>query len=371
MVGAVLEGKATPSGTQAFRERLPEIDPTHWSDLAGLSLGSIGIGTYLGEESPEKDWGYQGAILAAVPAGVNVIDTAINYRYQRSERVIGQTLPLLEKKGITRDQLFIATKGGFLSYDADTQQAPKEWLQEHFFDPGIITPRDIVADMHCMAPAYLRHEIAMSKQNLGIACIDLYYLHNPELQRGQAGELMFLGRLKEAIEVLEEEVAAGHIARYGLATWEGFRVPRDHQQFLDLDVIMNMAEDVAGPDHHLAAIQLPLNLFFVQALLQRHQKDATGQPATILAAAQRHGLAVFASASLLQGKLITASNEQIDRLFSNLPKKIHRAMQFARSAPGVTTALVGMSSREHVAENLALLTRPRMDPARLTELFME
>ncbi len=51
-------------------------------------------------------------------------------------------------------------------------------------------------------------------------------------------------------------------------------------------------------------------------------------------AAKRLGVTVIASASLLQGR--------ID------PKA---AIEFVRSTPGITTALIGMSRVEHVEEN--------------------
>ena len=39
------------------------------------------------------------------------------------------------------------------------------------------------------------------------------------------------------------------------------------------------------------------------------------------------------------------------------------------STPGVVTALVGMKTRAHVEENLALATRPLLSPNQLSQLF--
>ena len=44
--------------------------------------------------------------------GVNVIDTAINYRYMKSERVVGAALRHLISLGYTRDELFLCSKNG-------------------------------------------------------------------------------------------------------------------------------------------------------------------------------------------------------------------------------------------------------------------
>jgi aryl-alcohol dehydrogenase-like predicted oxidoreductase len=44
------------------------------------------------------------------------------------------------------------------------------------------------------------------------------------------------------------------------------------------------------------------------------------------------------------------------------------ALQFARSCPGVTTALCGMSRTGHVAENLQVLALPRAGADELRDL---
>lgn len=55
------------------------------------------------------------AIIESVQSGgVNVIDTAINYRYQKSERVVGAALRYLLEKGYQREELFIASKNGYI-----------------------------------------------------------------------------------------------------------------------------------------------------------------------------------------------------------------------------------------------------------------
>ena len=45
-----------------------------------------------------------------------MIDTAINYRYMKSERVIGAALRALN---IPREQLFISSKSGYIPADGD------------------------------------------------------------------------------------------------------------------------------------------------------------------------------------------------------------------------------------------------------------
>ncbi len=50
--------------------------------------------------------------------GVNMIDTAHQFRRQRAERLTGVVLrTLIEKYGFSRDEFFINTKQGFLQED--------------------------------------------------------------------------------------------------------------------------------------------------------------------------------------------------------------------------------------------------------------
>lgn len=58
---------------------------------------------------------FNGLIESVMSGGVNVIDTAINYRYQKSERVVGAVLRYLLEKGYSREELFISSKVGYIS----------------------------------------------------------------------------------------------------------------------------------------------------------------------------------------------------------------------------------------------------------------
>jgi len=58
---------------------------------------------------------FNGLIESIQSGGVNVIDTAINYRYQKSERVVGAVLRYLLEKGYSREELFICSKVGYIS----------------------------------------------------------------------------------------------------------------------------------------------------------------------------------------------------------------------------------------------------------------
>ena len=101
-----ISGSATLKGTTRYRERFKDrAAKNHFREQQHLWLSSIGTGTYLGNADDHTDARYTAAISRAVKLGANVIDTAANYRFQRSERAIGQALgQLTEAKGFLRDE---------------------------------------------------------------------------------------------------------------------------------------------------------------------------------------------------------------------------------------------------------------------------
>jgi aryl-alcohol dehydrogenase-like predicted oxidoreductase len=353
----LITGHATAEGTAAFRDRFAGRLPGHFRETRGLWLSSIGLGTYLGDPDAATDALYRGAIARALELGVNVFDSAINYRHQRSERAIGQALRELVDRGtIRREQVFVATKGGFLSFDGEEPQDPNRYFYERFMATGLIQSDDVAAGCHVMSPGYLANQIEASRRNLGLETIDLYYIHNPETQLSRGTQADFYALVKEAFVALETAVAEGKIRAYGTATWNAFRVAPGAPDAVSLIEMLKIAEDAGGPAHHFRAVQLPFNLAMLEAL-DPNTQSVDGEPAPALMAARSRGLMVFASASLLQGRLAEGLPDEIVRHLGGLVTDAQRAIQFVRSTPGVTTALVGMSRIEHVEENLGAAER--------------
>ncbi|HXJ16900.1 MAG TPA: aldo/keto reductase, partial [Candidatus Polarisedimenticolia bacterium] len=114
-------GRATPEGTLRYAARFQGRSAAgHFRELpGGLVFSSIGIGTYLGEPDEATDNGYASAVIAAVDGGINVVDSAINYRFQRSERSIAAALRELAAKGYGREEVILCTKAGFLTPDGE------------------------------------------------------------------------------------------------------------------------------------------------------------------------------------------------------------------------------------------------------------
>ena len=334
---------ASPQGTYSLRARFPLSERNQFYRTAqGLTLSSVGIGTYLGPVNDETDRAYMSSIRAAVRQGINVIDTSLNYRHQQSERAIGRALEsLLEGGDITRDQIVLCSKAGYLV----PQAIPTEAL----------LPGDVVGKTHCLAPAFLADQITRSLHNLRIAKLDVFYLHNPETQLAFMDEAEFYKRMRTAFAACEELVAVGKTAFYGIATWDGLRRRSGGTDGIQLARLVAFAREVGGAKHHFRFVQLPLNYSMNEAIAARNQYNGDRPPVPLVEAADSFGITVIGSATLLQGRLTSGLPEDFLNKFSDvLPTQAQRALQFARSTPGLTTSLVGMSKTERVSENMAV-----------------
>ena len=360
--------RATPEGTHryatSFHDRAAD---GHFREVHGLTLSSIGIGTYLGQPDERTDAAYTSAIVAAVESGINVADAAINYRFQRSERSIGAALVQLEAKGYTRDQLVLCTKAGYLTPDAKMPADSNQYFFREYIQRGIFSAKDIAGGSHCIAPRFLQDQLSRSMANLGVNCIDVFYLHNPETQLSEISRVQFLGRIREAFYYLESAVKTGKIQFYGVATWNGFRQDARARDSLQLAELATIASEIAGDGHHFRFVQLPFNLGMTEALTMANQSVA-GKTMTIMEAAEELNITLIASASLLQGQVASNLPAFVAEALG-LESDAERALQFVRSSPGITTALVGMSREEHVHANARLVNVPPATIDQFSRLF--
>jgi aryl-alcohol dehydrogenase-like predicted oxidoreductase len=318
---------ATSEATTRYVDRFPEFrDAAFYGRVLDLSVSSLGIGTYLGASDAAADASYTDALIAAGESGINFFDTAINYRGQRSERCLGEAL-----KHLQRDEIVVCTKAGFITPGAV---------------PASLGPEHVVGGMHSMAPDFLEDQIGRSLANLGVDTIDVFYLHNPETQLGFLARETFDERIRAAFARLEQLVSSGVIRSYGVATWDGLR----KKGALDLPRMADLAVEAGGPEHHFRFVQLPFNVAMVEAYVDR--------PESVLQAAARLGIHAIASGTLMQTQVLSRMPEKISALLPGLATDAQRAIQFTRSTPGIAVALVGMSRRKHVLENLGMARIP-------------
>lgn len=352
----MIPGAADLHGTETYAKRFGDFfGAGHFRIVNGLFLSSIGLGTYLGEMDDATDELSYEAMKQCFEKGINVIDSAINYRAQRSERIIGKAISnLIQTRKLNREEIFISTKGGFIPFDGSYPENPADYFHETYVEPGILKPEDAVQGCHAMTPRYLEDQLERSLKNLGVETIDLYYLHNPEMQLEEIPAHEFYTRLTKAFELLEQKVSEGKIKWYGTATWNGYRISHEAKGYLSLQDVLEAAIQAGGKDHHFKAIQLPYNLGMPEAFVNQNQFWESKEAISPIEFARRANLAVFTSASLLQGRLAQRLPEKVRLLFPTCPSQVACALQFVRSTPGVTTALAGMKSLTHVSENLAV-----------------
>jgi len=356
-----LSGHANSVGTSRFRDRAVSarrLPAEHFREAAGdLLLSSVGLGTYIGPPDGPTDLAVEQAVLVCLTSGrVNVLDTAINYRHQRAERSVGRALgSLIERGEVARDEVFVATKNGYLAPDAESSTPASRWVEEELLRPGILRPEDVVDGCHAMSASYLTDQFERSRRNLGLATIDLLYLHNAaDAQIPEVGVDEFSARLRGAFRLYERFRDQGHLRAYGLATWDCLRARPDDPSFFALETAVQLAHEVGGDDHGFRFVQFPFNIAMPEAVSLRNQPVA-GDRTTLFDAAQRLGVSCFTSVPLVQGQL-ARSGPKRDGL-----SRAQTALQFARSAPGTIGPLVGQKRPEHLSENLEIAARRPWD----------
>ena len=347
----MISGYATSQGTAKFAQST-SANQDNFKKIHGLMLSNVGIGTYLGEPDAKTDELVKNAVKQSVKSGINVIDTAINYRAQKAERSVGKAISeLIDAGDITREEIFISTKNGYVTNDAEIPGDFWEYIKDEYVEKGVIQQGDISSGYHCMSISYLEDQLNRSLKNLGLECIDLIYLHNA--MEGQIKDISrneFIEKLKAVFELYEKKRKEGLIKFYGMATWECFRVANDNPQYLSLEEVLDIAKNVGGDDHGFRFIQLPFNLYYDQAYMIKNQ-PFNGTQTSILDAAKNLNIGVFTSVPLMQGRLLQPG---VMPEFSELKPSL-RALQFIRSTPGVVSPLVGQKSPEHVNENLEIM----------------
>lgn len=325
-----------------------------YKQFLDLKLSELGIGTYLGEPDEETSDRYRQVIIKAAGLGINVVDTAINYRNMESERAVGQAL-----KEIDRKKIIISTKGGYFPIDHRQKiQDIGRYIKENFIDKNIFTKEDITPYGNILTPSYIDWSFEKSLQNLETDYIDIYFLHNPEDQLTVFERDKFYRKVWTVFRLLEGKVSEGKIRYYGIATWNGLRADVSDRQHLNLQDLVKIAKEVGGENHHFKFIQLPYNLAMTEAYTKKNQK-IDGNLYSVFEASQKLGLYTYISAPLFQGRVLRQFPDNIKAMFK-VEKDSHVPIQFVRSTPAVGTVLIGTSKQEHLYENIQIENYPKL-----------
>ncbi|HZU19222.1 MAG TPA: aldo/keto reductase [Candidatus Dormibacteraeota bacterium] len=301
----------------------------------GFGCGAVG-GLMVRGEAGER----LRAVGRALEAGVRYFDTAPLYGDGRSEENLGRALARLDQG---REAL-VGTKVRLSAADL-----------EH---PG----------------AAVRRSLEGSLRRLGRERVELFQLHNP---LGTAGpdrrpvavdERLALGEVADAMRRAVEDGLAGHVGFTGLGETATLRRVLVSGRFETVQAYFN-ALDPSGVHPGATGGEQDFDGLIGQATAADVGVIAIRVYAAgaLAATARRHPIAGEVDAALAGA----GYEEDVDRALPlarlaaelGLEGGLELGLRFALAAPGVSVALVGLSSLEHLEAALRWESRGPLDPA--------
>ena len=362
---------ANKAGTGRYRERFAhKLHPTHFSLNNDLWFSSIGTGVYLNDADAATTLVCREALIGALELGCNYVDTAFSYKSLQSEQIVGQALGAAFAMGIVdRNEVIVSARGGAIYFEGDYPTDAALFVRKNLIEANMAAADEFAQGWHhCLSPRYLRSQFRQSLTNLGLGALDIYFLHNPEVQRIERGPQVFNQRLLAAFAELEAQIATERLAYYGLATTDGFRVHPGDPAYLSLEQVLELAQGAGGVDHHLRYVMAPLSLA-TRELLEFKNQVVQGREMTLLEAARELDVVVIGTEPLWTGELAWHLPGNVRAIFPEAETNAQAALQFARSAPGLASSLVGMTDPKHVQENMMVARLPLVPTAKLATLL--
>ena len=415
----MIRGNATPKGTSSFVARFSKRSSLDFYSKSnqGLSLSSIGLGMYKGENSDKGDQEWKSSIIKSVTNGINIFDTAIRYRNQRSEKILGSTLlDLITRNKLKREEVFISSKGGLIGVPNNISEGA--YINKVVKGEWKVPKQEIYKNIHSIYLPFLKKQLDISLGNLNMSTIDCYFIHNPELAKGIKNEEEFYRRINDIFKWLEGEKEKGRIQSYGIASWNGFRRDVNSRPYLDLSELIKIAIHNGGKDHGFRFIEAPLSIgmpYLANHTLVGKKKSLHNK--NFINFINENGLNFITSASAYEGKievllkfvelfnmignsdskeedsapiislpisensiiqmmeviLSQKNNNSIhDILYKGVNKNLSlypSVLNTVRSYPGVLSSLCGMHSEEFVKENLILNSQKKLNPNKVVNMF--
>ena len=412
-------GNATPEGTASFVSRFSKKSSLDFYSKSNqnLSLSSIGIGMYKGENSDQGDQAWKASIKKSVTNGINFFDTAIRYRNQRSEKILGSTLSdLIKKKKLKREEVFITSKGGLIGIPNNSSE--ESYINKTVRGSWKVPKKEIYKNLHSIYLPFLKKQLDISLDNLNMSSLDCYFIHNPELTKAIKSEEEFYQRISDIFKWLEDEKEKGRIQSYGVASWNGFRRDINSRPYLDLSKLIKIAINNGGKEHGFRFIEAPLNIgmpYLANHSLVGHNKSLHNK--NFIKYINDNGLNFITSASTYEGKIevllkfielfnmignrdskeednspiislpvsensiiqmmeVVLSQKNTNSINDILYKGVNKNLSLypsvlntVRSYPGVTSSLCGMHSEEFVKENIVLRSQKKLNPNKVVNMF--
>jgi uncharacterized protein YyaL (SSP411 family)/aryl-alcohol dehydrogenase-like predicted oxidoreductase len=299
-VGSGRPGGATPEGTAGYVARSGAARSGYaLLGSTGLLCSRFGFGGYRVDDETAE---HHQALVRALTAGCNLIDTSTNYTDGGSESLVGEVLDELVREDVLRrDEIVVVSKVGYLQGENLALAQEREAAGRPF--PDMVQYADGI--WHCIHPEFLADQIDRSLGRLQLARLDVLLLHNPEyfLKDGHERSHGTLEkrreemdrRLKEAFAWLEGQVASGRLSFYGVSS-NTCTKPAADPEHTSLTRMLELAREAGGEAHHFRVLQLPLNLLESEATREKNNGPGLGE--TVLETARRAGVGVLANRPL-------------------------------------------------------------------------
>ncbi|NBX16650.1 MAG: aldo/keto reductase [Proteobacteria bacterium] len=379
---ATLEQTAGKSGQRqgVFHERRrPLYSGGPLVSLVGF--GSYRVGFAAGLGFPQC----RDALEYALRRGVNLIDTSTNYGNGQSELLIGQTLAALAGENqISREQVVLVSKAGYAQGNAleFVQQREREGNP---FAPVFKFGSDL---WYSLDPAFILDQLDRSLSRLGVECLDVFLIHNPEYMLKayehnsvppDESRAAFYSQMTKCFEALETEVERGRLRSYGVSS-NTLGATSDDPTAVSLQRLIDAAAKVKEKNS-FKVVQCPLNWIEVNPIAVESADDQDNT----LTLARGAGIGVLVNRpfnAMHEGGLIRLTRPTVDassvtdesqrkglqnwsRLAADLERLAREYIttpgfdeaplsQLVLSTlmwqPGVSSVLCGMRRREYVAD---------------------
>ena len=383
-----LPGQATPGGTATYVARiLASASPTRpvaqgytAMGSTGLTTSRLGFGGYRVDISSDE---HRQALVKALGAGCNLIDTSTNYADGGSEQLVGSVLgDLINRNELSREHVIVVSKIGYVQGQNLKRAESREKAGNPF--PDMVKYGEGI--WHCLHPDFLEEQLTLSLDRLGLTTLDVCLLHNPEYFLSDAKNknlsvdatalnnfrTEFYQRLQQAFTYLEKQVAEGRIQYYGVSSNTCTAKPDDPEATSlshMLEAAQAAAREIEEKNHHFRVLQLPMNLFESGAFSIPNTGPENKQ--TVLETAQHENIAVLVNRPLnaiptKHGGMIRLADPRAERpettFDEQLPKiRVLEEEYVKEIAPLVPHSAKGISAHEFFkwAEELSKL-RPAL-----------
>lgn len=306
------------------------------------NLNKLGLGTHLGDVTTEFRQKQQEAIRYALCHGMNIIDTAINYRGNIAERDVGNAIAELINTGQRqREDIFVASKAGLLYGDILEKRNPKKYFEEVLEPVGIpwCDFSETNGLYQTLNPKYFEIALEKSLNNLQLETLDTHYIHIPEITFANCDDDLFYHQMETLFTWYEEKITTGKLRSYGLALEFTTLEPEEPKWNFSMERIHALAQKAGGGHSNLCFVQLPYSILYPGALTHKTQ-TIEGQHMSMIEACHALDLTVVGSMPYAMGN------------------GFHRysALEMLRFAlDGVDIVNIGSSNIEHISEALKQL----------------